>query len=318
MTDRFVDLPGARIYVVDDGSPLDQPILLLHAGIADSRSWDDFAPLLVDVGYRVLRRDMRGFGRTETEDIEFSNRADVVAVLDALDIGQVVLVGNSAGGQIAIETAIEYPDRIAAVIGLAAGLGGFESQPTPEVVELFEHGDALESAYLKAPSEAAAAALVDFEVDVWVNGPGQPTDRVPASIRDAVRAMDAVHYTPGRAHGRPVPLLPRANDRLAELRCPVLAVGGALDLSDVTQAALHLEAKVPGARAVVLPDVAHLIAMEAPGQLAALMIGFLASLPRWSCRRGTDAGCRRSQDADSQAIRSARVLEQQLVSRNQA
>ncbi|MEJ7695530.1 MAG: alpha/beta hydrolase [Candidatus Limnocylindrales bacterium] len=131
MTDRFVDLPGARIYVVDDGSPLDQPILLLHAGIADLAVLGRSRALLVDAGYRVLRRDMRGFGRTETEDVEFSNRADVVAVLDALDIGQVVLVGNSAGGQIAIDTAIEYPDRIAAVIGLAAGLGGFEGQPTP-------------------------------------------------------------------------------------------------------------------------------------------------------------------------------------------
>jgi pimeloyl-ACP methyl ester carboxylesterase len=81
--------------------------------------------------------------------------------------------------------------------------------------------------------------------------------------------------------GRPIKLDPPANDRLAELRCPVLAVAGGFDLSEIVQTARHLEADAPNARAVVWPDVAHLIGMEAPDRLNALIVEFLAPLRPW-------------------------------------
>jgi pimeloyl-ACP methyl ester carboxylesterase len=94
--------------------------------------------------------------------------------------------------------------------------------------------------------------------------------------------MDAPQYAAGHVSGRPTPLDPPAAARLADLRCPVLAVAGALDVSDVAQAAHHLEANAPDARAVIVPGVAHMIGMEAPDELAALIVDFLAPLPRWS------------------------------------
>lgn len=88
--------------------------------------------------------------------------------------------------------------------------------------------------------------------------------------------MDLAHYDPARTQGRPIPLTSPAADRLTDLRCPVLAVAGALDATEVAQTARHLEAHAPNARSVILPDVAHMIGMEAPDRLAALAIGFLA------------------------------------------
>ena len=126
------------------------------------------------------------------------------------------------------------------------------------------------------------AAVADFDVRVWVDGPGQPETRVPAVIRDKVRMMDAPQYAPGHVTGRPISLTPPAAARLADLRCPVLAVAGALDVSDIAQIARHLEANAPDARAVILPGVAHMIGMEIPDDLAALIAEFLAPLPRWS------------------------------------
>jgi pimeloyl-ACP methyl ester carboxylesterase len=277
MTSTSVVVPGGRLNVVDDGIPADPPIVLLHAGIADLRSWDEVVPLLVAAGYRVVRYDARGFGASTTDDIEFSNRADLIAVLDALGIGRAALVGNSRGGQIAIDAAIESPDRVVAVVGVGAGLGGFEGAATPDEQALFEEMDALESA-----AEPDPAAIADIDVRVWVDGPGQPATRVPAAIRERVRAMDAPQYEQGHVSGRPIPLTPPAATRLADLRSPVLAVAGALDVSDVAQTARHLEAEAPNARAVVLPDVAHMIGMETPNELAALIVEFLAPLPRWT------------------------------------
>lgn len=274
MTTISVSAPGATIHTVDEGSG--PPVVLLHAGIADLRAWDAMVPHLVDAGYRVVRYDQRGFGRSVTDDVEFSNRADVIAVLDALGIDRAVLVGNSRGGQIAIDTAIEFPDRIAALIGVGTGPGGFDGGATPEEAALFDQGDALEGADV-----LDADAIADFDVRLWVDGPGQPTDRVPSEIREFVREMDRPQYLPEVVGGQPIPLEPSANDRLADLHCPVLAVAGRLDVSHMVNAAYRLEAAAPNARAIIWDDVAHMIGMEQPKRLADAIVEFLAPLPRW-------------------------------------
>jgi len=274
MTQRWVAVPGGRLNVLDEGAG--PPIVLLHAGIANLRAWDAMTPALVAAGHRVVRYDQRGFGETVTEDVPFSNRADVVALLDALAIGRAALVGNSRGGTVAFDTAIEFPDRVAAVIGVGAGLGGFDGGGTPLEYELIEAMDALESADPPDP-----AAIADIDVRAWVDGPGQPETRVAAAVRDAVREMDADIYRAGRVNGQPIALDPVANDRLAALRVPVLAVAGALDFTESAAMARHLEANAPNARALIWDDVAHMIGMEVPERLAEAITAFLAPLATW-------------------------------------
>jgi 3-oxoadipate enol-lactonase len=277
MTDRFVPVPGGRLYVEVDGDPTRPPVVLVHAGIANLRAWDAMVPLLVAGDYRIVRYDMRSFGRSTTNEVDYSDRDDALAVLDALGIGRAPFVGNSRGGMVSIDTAIEYPDRVVAVVGVGAGIGGFDGELTPVEIELVDEMEALESA---VPMDAAAIA--DVDIRLWVDGPGQPPTRVPAVIREAIRAWDTPYYLPDHVDPRPIRLDPPAVERLAELRCPALAVAGALDLSEVAQAAHLLAAKAPDARAVILPDVAHMIGMEVPDTLAELIIDFLAPLPRWS------------------------------------
>ena len=272
--ERFIYVPGGRLFAVSEGTG--PSIVLMHAAIADLRSWDAMVPGLVSAGFRVVRYDYRAFGRSTTDDVDFSNRSDLLAVLDAFGISRAALVGNSRGGQIAVDTAIEFPERVVAVVGVGAGLGGFEGQPTPEELTIFDESERLESA-----AEPDVEAIADLDVRVWVDGPGQPVDRVDAAIREAVRAMDLPLYAPGRVRGRPIVLEPVANDRLGDLRCPVLAVAGGLDFSDVAQTALRLEAAAPHARAVLWPDVAHMIGMEAPNRLNALISDFLEPLLPW-------------------------------------
>jgi 3-oxoadipate enol-lactonase len=273
--ERHVTVPGGRLFVVDEGSG--PPVVLLHAGIVDLRAWDAFVPHLVAAGFRAVRYDARGWGRSTTEAVDFSNRADLVAVLDTLGIGRAALIGNSRGGQIALDTAIEFPDRVIAVVGVGAGLGGFEGHPTPAELALFEEMERLEEMEPKDPD-----AIADLDVRVWVDGPGQPPDRVPNEIRGAVRAMDRPIYEEGRVFGRPIVLRPPAAERLPDLRCPVLAVAGALDVSDVAETAQHLEANAPNARAATFADVAHMIGMERPAEMAALVVDFLEPLRPWS------------------------------------
>ncbi len=272
--ETYVDVPGGRLFVADDGSG--PPILLLHAGIVDSRSWDRLVPHLVAAGHRVVRFDSRGWGRSTTEDVDYSNRADAVAVLDARGIERAAVVGNSRGGQIAFDTAVEFPDRVIAVVGVGAGLGGFEGHPTPDEVAVFEEMERLESA-----DQQDAEAIIALDVGFWVEGPGQLAGRTEPWIAAQVRETGLDLARPDHVFGRPIPLAPPAAERLADLRCPVLAVAGALDVTDVAETARHLEANAPNARAVVLPDVAHMIGMERPAVLASLIVQFLEPLRPW-------------------------------------
>jgi pimeloyl-ACP methyl ester carboxylesterase len=270
----IIDVPGGHLFAIDEGGG--PPIVLLHAGVADLRAWDAMVEPLTTAGYRVVRFDTRGYGASTTEDVDFSLRADVLAVLDSLGIGRAALVGNSRGGMIAFDTAIESPERVVAVVGVAAGLGGFEVEPTPEESRIFEAYTAVDTA---EPFDADA--LTDFETQVWLDGPGQPSDRVSPELHDAFRAMARPLNEPGRVRGHEIPLEPPANDRLAELRCPVLAIAGSLDFSDVVQTARRLESAAPDARAIVWDDVAHMIGMERPDRLAGTIVDFLAPLERW-------------------------------------
>jgi len=272
--ERYVTVPGGRLLVVDEGTG--PPVVLVHAGIVDLRAWDAMIPHLVAAGFRAVRYDTRGWGRSTTEDVDFSNRADLVAVLDALGIGRAALIGNSRGGQIAFDTTIEFPDRVVAVVGVGAGLGGFDGHPTAEEIALFEEMERLEETEPKDPE-----AIIALSTRVWVDGPGRPAGRAPAEIAEQVRAT-ALHLSaPGHVFGRPIPLDPPAAARLAGLHCPVLAVAGLLDVSDVAETALHLQEHAPDARAVILPDVAHMIAMERPAELAGLVLEFLGPLRPW-------------------------------------
>src|SRR5512137_2742365 len=124
--ERFVDVPGGRLFVASDGEG--PAVVLIHAAVADHRAWDAMVPTLA-AKYLVVRYDYRGFGATTTEDVDFSYQADLIAVLDALGIGRAALVGNSRGGMIAFDTAIEFPDRVVAVVGVGASLGGFWPDP---------------------------------------------------------------------------------------------------------------------------------------------------------------------------------------------
>jgi pimeloyl-ACP methyl ester carboxylesterase len=276
MTERRIEVPGGRLAVHDFG---DGPaIVLLHAAIVDSWSWEPLTPFLLAAGYRVVAFDRRGIGDSSSEDVAFSERADVIAVLDALGIGRACLVGHSIGGMIAIDTAVEYPERTAALVAMGAGLAGYWVDPTPEEEALFEEQDRLEQR--GDPEEVA-----DFQVRLWVDGPNQPEDRVPEEIREVVREMALgvvrAGRDPERSQGRPVPLDPPAGHQLERLGMPVLAIAGDLDVSDVAVVARHLEEQVPTARALVMPGVAHMIGLEAPDELARVILDFLEPLERW-------------------------------------
>jgi pimeloyl-ACP methyl ester carboxylesterase len=265
----MVEVPGAGLFAQRDGEG--PPIVLVHAGIVDSRAWEPLVPLLTAEGFRVVWYDLRGFGRSATDDVPFSNVDDLVAILDAFEIGRACLVGNSHGGMIAFDAAVSVPDRVAGVVLLGAHISGLEFDAPPDELPAHQQLEALEQG-------DDVEALIEYEVQVWGSGVAQPPDRLPAGLRDFLRPLVEAAEDPRRVWGRPEPLDPPASERLDKATMPVLAVAGELDMSYVEQTGRSLAERLPNARLVTMPGVAHMIAIEAPQETAALVVEHARSL----------------------------------------
>ena len=267
----FVEVEGGRIYYEVDGDG--PPVLFIHGGLGSLRMWDEQVPLFAE-RYRVIRFDTRGLGRTETDDVEFSNRADAVAVLDHLGVRSAPVVGQSRGGVIALDLALEQPDRVDALVSVAGGVSGYEptlpegASPPPweEMERLWEAHDWQE--------------LSELETRVWVDGWGRPADRVDPELRRRVHGWILENYEAAKPEGRPVPLQPPASERLGEIRVPTLVLVGGADEPGTVVAGRHLAASVAGAQLVEFPDVAHMIQLEEPERFAQVVLDFLDTAGR--------------------------------------
>jgi pimeloyl-ACP methyl ester carboxylesterase len=231
--------------------------------------WDPQWDALV-ARHRVVRYDLRGFGRSDVEATTFSNRADLVAVMDAAGLDRAVLVGASRAGAIVIDTALEFPDRVSGIVWVCGGLNGSDAGSTPEEEAAFARSEALEEA-------GEWQALADTDVEIWVDGIGQPAGRAPAAAREAVRRMAYETYVQGKAYGDPIQLDPPAAQRLGELRVPLLAIVGRFDERATAENADRLVAAVPGARRVDV-DTAHVPSLERPAWFTETLLAFLAGV----------------------------------------
>lgn len=117
---QFIEVQGMQVHLRDEGPRDDpQPLVLLHGTSASLHTWDGWAAALSS-RHRVIRIDLPGFGLTgpfADGDYRMPHYTGfIVALLDNLKVGQVVLAGNSLGGQIAWETALAYPQRVSRLI----------------------------------------------------------------------------------------------------------------------------------------------------------------------------------------------------------
>src|SRR5919112_882078 len=261
----IAEINGARIaYDVAGSGPA---VLLLHAGIGDRRMWDDQISAFAE-HFTVIRFDARGFGETRKPDAPFAPYADAIALLDHLGITRAHFVGVSMGSQTAIEAAIAAPERVSALVAVAARTGTPVSSTLRagwnRVNELEEAGD--------------IPGAVEYELRMWVDGPDRGPDAVDPEMRERVREMNAALFARDDVDGEELPLDPPAAERLAEISAPTLIVYGDKDVMDVRQAAGPLAAAIPGAQLAVIPDAAHLPQMERPEIFNEIVLGFLLGL----------------------------------------
>jgi pimeloyl-ACP methyl ester carboxylesterase len=293
---RFVEIDGRRVNVVELGSG--EPAVVFVHGLAGSwQNWLENMPHFAAAGHRVIAFDLPGFGGSDDprEKISIPGYGRLVdTLLDRLEVGPAVLVGNSMGGFIAAEVAIQYPARVRQLVLVSAAGLTVEYQRNEPVLGALRVGRRLLVAwggFLGARSDAIArrprARRMLMRLVV------HDADRLPApliaeQVRGArnsgfVDALDALTDYPIRA-------------RLGAIRCPALIVWGAEDRLIPVRDAAEFERLIPGSRKVVWRETGHLSMLERPGAFNALVEEFLAEGgedgPR--VRRGGTARRRRS------------------------
>lgn len=269
MTTPFeIEFDGALIRGESAGFGL--PVVFLHAGVCDRRMWAAQMAELANEGFHVVAYDRRGFGETESEDVPFNHVVDLEAVLDRLGLNGAVLVGSSLGGGIAIDFALEHPDRVAALVLVGSAITGFEGEEPDDDIAALE--DTLEYALSRGNLDLANR----IEAHMWLDGPQAEDGRVEGPARELFLEMNRARREQPELTQQEFP--DAAVDHLHQIAVPTLLLAGALDYPDVLEAHELLADEIEESFALVIDDTAHLPGLERPEEFNPMLIEFLEAL----------------------------------------
>jgi 2-hydroxy-6-oxonona-2,4-dienedioate hydrolase len=246
-------------------------LVFTHAGFVDSGMWDAQWEAFTK-NYRVIRYDMRGYGKSDPVKAPISRRADLYRLLKHLNVQQATLIGCSLGGEISLDFALEHPELVSRLILVSTVPSGFQMQgePPPNVLAMME---AAQQGDLERASE--------LQVEIWVDGPFRQSAQVDANVRKRAAEMNRIpvnNQTWAKADMQPLnPLDPPAVGRLKDARVPTLVIAGAKDDPEILRAADVLTNGIPGAKKVVIPETAHVPNMEKPAEFNQAVTKFLKS-----------------------------------------
>jgi pimeloyl-ACP methyl ester carboxylesterase len=255
---------------VDIGSGDGPPVVFVHGISGNWQNWLENIPRLA-AERRTIALDLPGFGQSDdpADEITMSGYGRAVEELcDRLGLGEIVLVGNSMGGFVAAETAIQFPERVerlllcsaagvttsdlrrepAMVWGRLVTMAGARSAAETRMAILrprLRH--AIFSAIVRHPSLICAELLWEISM-----GAGR------SAFMPALHAILDYDY----------------RDRLPDIRCPTLVVWGENDMIIPVRDSREYERQIPGARRVVMEDTGHVPMMERPRRFNELLIEF--------------------------------------------
>ncbi|MEZ4716353.1 MAG: alpha/beta hydrolase [Caldilineaceae bacterium] len=263
----YVDTPRMRFHYRTHGDPTGLPMLLLHGSHGSSRWWEPFLALLPEEIYAVAP-DLRGHGRSEQSDDGYAIEAqadDLHALVAALDLHQIDLVGHSSGAAIAMEFALAHPELLSTLVLVdpVPAEGVFTPVDTFDLLEQMRTDRALHAA-------AIAALMVSFDHE------DRPDNRENhaffAQLVDDAQAMAPAAFTAmASALGR--------WNRFADvqrLTLPTLICWGDRDTIVDRDATTRTFIAIPGANNLeVLRGSGHSPMIEAPLVLAERIVDFI-------------------------------------------
>jgi pimeloyl-ACP methyl ester carboxylesterase len=244
---------------VGEGSPT---LVFLHYWGGSSRTWRGVASRLAG-SYRCVAYEHRGWGRSGSPDAGFAIvdlASDALAVIDALEPAEVVLVGHSMGGKVAQAVAARKPHRLRGLVLVAPAPAApavtFDDAARQELLSNYQSPESVRRGVENVIYQALAPEVMEQIVADSLAG-------IPAAT--AAWPMGAISEDVSAGVG--------------EIEVPVLVVGADHDgVEPVDLLRDHVVAALPNARLVVVTESGHFIPLEQPYALAEEIRSFVASL----------------------------------------
>jgi pimeloyl-ACP methyl ester carboxylesterase len=277
---RYVEVDGRWSNVIElDGDPA-RPVVFIHGLSGSWQNWLENLPHFAAAGHRVIAFDLPGFGESPMPRGKISIAGYgrfVDALLSRLEVGPAVVVGNSMGGFIGAELAIQFPARVERLVLVSAAGLTVEYQRSERVLGVLKFGENLITAWagwVGSRSDALARRprtrrlLMGFVV--------HRPDLLPAAlISEQIRSSGRPGFVDALDALTDYPI----RDRLGRIGCPTLIVWGTHDHLIPVRDADEFTRLIPGARKVVWPGTGHMPMLERPDAFNALVDAFVAEEP---------------------------------------
>lgn len=262
----YTEVKGGKLFYKTAGEG--RPLVFLHAGLVDSRMWDDQFAFFAK-HFRTVCFDHRGYGKSDIPGEPFSPAEDLRGLLDHLGIQDTSLVGLSMGGGVAIDFTLEYAQRVNALILSGPSLGGY-----PYSEDLLKSGLAF---YMAGKERGIQEALRIIRKDPFWHY-AYPSKKYKAARNKFFSICKNNPQMFQWEFNTIESLDPPARERLGEIKIPTLIIAAERDLDATMNVMDLLNTQITGSEKVVIKDSSHMVNMEHPDEFNQIVLDFLEGL----------------------------------------
>ena len=268
----FIDIDGMQVHLRDQGPRNERtPIVLIHGTSASLHTWDGWTAVLAEQR-RVIRFDLPAFGLTgPAPDSNYSaaRYADfTLKVMDALGVERAVLAGNSLGGHIAMETALQAPSRVSGLVLVDAGGYPFEAQSMPIGFRIAQI-----PAFAPLMNRLLPRSMIVSSVESVYGDPSRITPELidryyELTLREGNRAALVERF-------RQMSARDDARERAKNIAVPTLIIWGGRDRLIPPQVGEQMHEDIGGSELARFAELGHVPHEEDPAATVAVPLAFI-------------------------------------------
>ncbi len=234
--------------------------------------WDDQFQLFAKRA-RVIRYDVRGYGRSGKPSEEYSDAEDLFVLLKHLNIESVGILGISNGGRIAFDFVSVHPSMVNSLILVSPGIRGYKSSGPEEEKGWEEEDKKLDQPQNLAIRENRIDDAVEMDLEYWA--PAQ-TATSKSRIREIATSNSHIHKNPPyKLQKSPEP---SAFTKLDQIRIPTVLIVGDHDVKSMLTMTKRLHELMPGSKLSVIRGADHIANMSRPEEFNAIVSSFLEQM----------------------------------------
>ena len=239
-----------------------EPLILLHCGYADSRTWK-YQLEALSKKFSVITYDQRGSGQSSIPTLPFSHIEDLREVLDSFGLKSAHLLGHSIGGQIALSFAAVYPSRVKRLMVLAPGLDGYEWSK--------DYQDWAKDLMVDPSPSLIATKILGSGMCSTIRRDPKLNQELKAIVQENIEKLLTWKTFEMKWS------VPAANQILPQITAPCFAMVGDQDLPDIQNIVQLLKVGISNIKTRVLAGADHMINVELPEIFNPAVIDFFSN-----------------------------------------